>query len=344
MKFLRISEINLYNQLVIHKKDNNFGKNNHYNMKKKQILIAAITCLIGFAYPAGSFAQSDLRNDTAFFSSKTNHINFWLQDKGASQIFRFRNFEARKNRLIINLESVYSTQDSTLTALRKFNRILDSLDVNALEKSLLNMLSFELELGKDSLEIVLGSNIKGKKIIVSYENAKGVFYNTERFQGTGLEKNAVGSRDFKPILIPIDEIAIPASSSVIVSNTLMLKDIRKSISDFLKEYYRTKGTFFYDAQLDVLKENSNEFTMEVTKLSKEILTDRNYFENIRIDVKLFKTANEIEIKYQIQGKYSGGFGFAPRRSEYRNMEPDFAEYLRHYEEKIGQRIIHLLTK
>jgi len=44
------------------------------------------------------------------------------------------------------------------------------------------------------------------------------------------------------------------------------------------------------------------------------------------------------------GKYCGGFGFAPRRSEYRNMEADFKGYIQRYEDKLAIKIKRLLTE
>jgi hypothetical protein len=303
-------------------------------MKLKALFLISVS--VTFNQFQAVKAQPDLRNDSAFFNSKFGQIDYWLENTGISQLFIFKDFEIKKDRLTAIFDSRYSSADSTFAALYKLNNSLDPSEKNYIEKSLFNYLTFELELGKDSLEIELGANLKSSFIPVSYKKEEGIVANYDKI----LKK----FRTFKPIIIETEDMAIPAGSSVTVVESLSIKDIRKTISDFLKEYYSNKGTFFYDAQLDVLKENSNELTFEVSKLSKEILPDRNYFEFIRIEIKIMKTEKAIEIRYQIQGKYSGGFGFAPRRSEYRNMEPDYSDYLQLYEEKIAQKISQLLTR
>jgi len=280
-------------------------------------------------------AQSDLRLDSSYFRSKESLVGPWLKNNGIDFLFSFKKFEISKNRVIAQFNSNYSTADSVLNALIQIDANLDSTDQNNIERRLFNMLAFELELGKDSLQIVFGSNIKGRKVLVSYNLTKGLSVNYDRLYR--------GDREFKPIVIQLPDLAIPSGSSVELDNNLMLKDIRKKIGDYLKKYYSNKGTFFYDAQLDILKDNSNELSVEVNKLSKEILSDRNYFEFITIEIKIIKTSSQVEIKYMVQGKYSGGFGFAPRRSEYRNMSPEFEDYLKDYEDKLGQKLTQLLT-
>ncbi len=282
-----------------------------------------------------AYAQSDLRNDSTFFLSKRTEIENILESAGISQFYQLANIEVDRDKLIINFNSVQTTADSAIIAWRLLQTKYDSIPEYRVAKNLFKTLAFEMEVGKDSLELHLGVNVKDFKIDINYDLENGIIIK-EGFKAP--------KRTFKSIIIKFDDLSIPKQTSKTNNDALTIKEIRKLISDYLKNHFQTKGTFFYDSQMDILKENSSELTFEVSKLSKEIISDRNYFEFIRIEIKIQKNEKDYEVKYQIQGKYGSGIGFAPRRSEYRNMEPEFSDYLNRYEETLAEQINELLTR
>jgi len=279
-------------------------------------------------------AQSDLREDASFFQSKKAETEYWLTETGIAQVFELKDIIVEKEKLKLKLKSNLNTADSTITAWNLLKREFDKTDNIALARYLFNSLAFEMELGKDSLELFLSSPLEDFKIIISYNKQQGVTMVEDKF--------LIPTRTFKVIKIKLEELSVTGGASSVSDDRLTIKGIRKKLSTFLSSFYKPKGTFWLDAEFEVLTDKYNELTFEVTKLSKEILNDRNYFEYIRIEIKIVKKDKDFEIKYQIQGKYSGGFGFAPRRSEYRNMQPDFSDYIRRYEQKMAQKINKLL--
>jgi len=155
------------------------------------------------------------------------------------------------------------------------------------------------------------------------------------------------TRSFSTVKVSLENLKLsdgPVIEYPAGSSAANLKKTRKSINEFLAGYYSKKGTFWYDAKFEILKDNYNELTFEVTQLSNEILNDRNYFEYIRIEIKLIKKDDKFDIKMDIMGKYSGGFGFLPRRSEYRNIETDFGDYKQRYQDKLALKLKNLLAE
>lgn len=303
------------------------------NIPKKHLAFLFIIWILMLGNIA--FAQSDLRKDSSFFLSKATEIDKILKNVGIAQFYRLANIEVKQDGIVVNFNSVQSTADSAIIAWGILQTKYDSIPEYRVAKSLFNTLAFEMEIGKDSLELNLGTNVKDFNVYIKYDPLNGVVIK-EGFKAP--------KRTFKTIVIKNEELSISKKSSKVKNDELTIKEIRSVISNYLKTYYQSKGTFFYDSELDVLKDNSNELTFEVSKLSKEILRDRDYFEFIRIEVKIQKNDKDYEIKYQVQGKYGSGIGFAPRRSEYKNMEPEFTDYLSRYEEKLVQNINQLLTK
>jgi len=303
------------------------------NIPKKRLAILFIlwSLMIGNV----AVAQTDLRKDSSFFLSKATEIKKILKNDGIDQFYRLASIEVKQTKIIVNFNSAQSTSDSAIVAWGILQTKYDSIPEYRVAKSLFNTLAFEMEIGKDSLELILGANVKDFVVYIKHDPLSGVLIN-EGFKAP--------KRTFKTIVIKNNELSISSKSSKVSNDELTIKEIRSVISNYLKNYYKSKGTFFYDSELDVLKDNSNELTFEVSKLSKEILKDRDYFEFIRIDVKIQKNDKDFEIKYQVQGKYGSGIGFAPRRSEYKNMEPEYADYLNRYEEKLVQNINQLLTR
>ena len=298
------------------------------NSKFNNILILIL--LFSFVAEIKSYSQNDLRKDTSFFYSKKNEISYWLKKTGINQVFYLDEIEVKRNKLTLNFASVYNSMDSLSVAWQKLRRTYNSHDKDAISRKIFNSMAFEMEVGKDSLFVVLASNIKNYKIKMNFDNSKGIIIREHN-------KNKL-SRGFNIVSLDLRTFDLPNRAVSESIENMSMRAIRTSISKFLKKYYKEKGTFWYDAKFEVMQENYNELTFEVTRLSQEILNDRNYFEYIRIDIKIIKKEEKVDIKYEIMGKYSGGFGFEPRRSEYRNMEPDFTDYLKRYQQKLAREI------
>ncbi len=286
-------------------------------------------------------AQSNLRNDSVFFNSRIETLNQWLNSTGVGQVFYLDSIIIDESKLEVSLLGKYQDTDSLKTAWNTLVFNYDENDVNALYQKIFNFFAFEFEISKDSLILQYKLNPKDIVAEVFYNKKKGVIVKQKNFY-----KNGTKTRNFNTMYIELENLNLsdgPVIEYEASSNSVNLKTTRNKINEYLTEYYSKKGTFWYDAKVEILKETYNELTFEVTQLSEEILTDRNYFEYIRIEFKLVKNDTNFDVKIDVMGKYCGGFGFAPRRSEYRNMETNFKDYLQRYEAKLAIKIKKLLT-
>ena len=298
------------------------------NYKFNNILI--LIFLFSFFAETNSHSQSNLRRDTNFFYSKKKEINYWLKKTGINQVFYLDKIDVKRNKLTLNFASKYNTMDSLSVAWQKLRYSYNKKDKDAISRKIFNSMAFEMEVGKDSLFVVLASNIKNYKVKINFDNKTGIIINEHNKNET--------TRGFNVVALDLNAFDLPNKAVSESIENMSMRAIRSGISKFLTQYYKDKGTFWYDAKFEVMQENYNELTFEITRLSQEILNDRNYFEYIRIDIKIIKNEDKVNIKYEIMGKYSGGFGFEPRRSEYRNMEPNFSDYLRRYQQQLARKI------
>ena len=96
--------------------------------------------------------------------------------------------------------------------------------------------------------------------------------------------------------------------------------------------------------IDVL-EIENEFSIEITNISKEVLDDFaiGYFELIIIDVFIQEKDQNVEIVYNFRAKYGSGIFVAPRRSGYVDINSDYPEYVKRYDKRVRKMIIDVAT-
>jgi len=296
---------------------------------------------LSLAKTATLSAQSDLRNDSAFFNSRIETLNEWLTKTGVGQVFYLNSIKIKKSKLEVLMLGRYQDVDSLTVTWNVLRHNYDTLDMNALYSKIFNLFAFEFEVGKDSLILNYKLNKRDAIAQVYYNKKKGVVIKAKSF-----DRSFSATRNFKTINVQLENLNIsdgPVIEYAAGSGGASLKTTRNKINEYLTEYYSEKGTFWYDAKFEILKDSYNELTFEVTQLSNEIINDRNYFEYIRIELKLVKKDNEFDIKIDVMGKYSGGFGFLPRRSEYRNIETDFGGYKQRYQDKLALKIKKLLT-
>jgi hypothetical protein len=304
-------------------------------------LIIFLACLVSLANVSSISAQTDLRSDSTFFNSREKTLNEWLVKTGIAQTFTVDSIIIKKTKLEVLLISRYPDIDSLTIAWNGLKQNYNMDNPEALYRKIFNFFAFELDLGKDSLSIIYRLNKKDKIAEVNYNKKKGLLVKARSF-----EKAYANSRSFNTINIELDKLNVsdgPAFEYPAGSSGASIKETRKKISNYLNDFYAQKGTFWYDAKFEILKERYNELTFEVTQLSNEILNDRNYFEYIRIELLIEKKDDNFDIKIDVMGKYSGGFGFLPRRSEFRNMENDFGDYLQNYQDKLALKINRILT-
>jgi len=298
------------------------------NLKQKfQITLFLIIC--GY----NVFSQ-DLRYDSTFFSTRLVEYDEWLNYSGFSQVIQVDSFNLNPNNIIVYLGSHYNNMEVFAAAwcdlMKKYNSKINK----ALYHEIYNRLIFYLEVGRDSMII----NILGKDTTLFKINMK---FNKELIiQENFAPCNTMGESSDK---VNINEIKC-ISNDTTLSKKDSLSKIRKKISKYLLGFYKGKGTWLHDAYIDTIKNRNNELIFEVTAINKLILYDRDYYEYHVINVKLQKEDDEIIIELNLFAKYSAGLVFVPRRSEYRDMEIKYSNYVKKYEIKLMEGIIESLTE
>lgn len=130
------------------------------------------------------------------------------------------------------------------------------------------------------------------------------------------------------ISIPLDQLprwAREPSRAVVCA--------RQRIKSDLERYYATRGSWLWRARYEFTRQHSGYLELEVSNLSKEILYDLLFspFEFIVISMHFEVQGDSLLIRHRIQGKYSSALAFIPpTRDAYKDMEPQFRDYLTRY--------------
>lgn len=282
-----------------------------------------------------TFSQSTLETDLEFFKSQIEGFEFWMQKKGLDKHFVVTDLKIEADKLNLYLRGNYDTPDSMAFVWRKLKQSYDSTNLNRLPEEMIDFLAFQMEVDKDSVVINIQSqNQKYTFLTIIYSKGNVAFANDQL--------NKAISRSFGSFSIKVDELRNDRSFTTLSSSSLY--KIRRQISQYMVRYFKDKGTrFWHKAEYDVLKDNYNELTFEVTNLTYEVLNDVGYFEYLQITIKVEKKGDEVVINYIIKGKYGSGILRAPRRGDYKNMEPKYTPYLERYQNKLETNIRKILT-
>lgn len=114
--------------------------------------------------------------------------------------------------------------------------------------------------------------------------------------------------------------------------------IRRELSKFIIDYYKDKGSFWYDAYVDTSRTFYNKFIYRITCLTDEIITD-GYYEYIQFKAEILIQDNAIEVRYDILEKYASGILCPHQRQQfYKSMETYYSDELEDYREDMHNRI------
>lgn len=281
-------------------------------------------------------SQNYLAADLEFFKSQISGFEYWMSKKGLHKHFQVSDVKIESNKLNIYLKGNYNSSDSMSYVWQKLKRSYDPQYPNRLPEEMIDFLAFQMEIDKDSVVI----NIQG---VNGHQTFLTIIYNKGTVGYANDQLNRALTRTFGSFSIRVDELKNERSFTTLSSTSLY--KIRRQISRYMVTYFKDKGTrFWHVAEYDVLKDNYNELTFEVTNLTNEVLYDVGYFEYLQITIKVEKKGDEVFINYIIKGKYGSGIFRAPRRGDYKNMEPKYTAYLERYQSKMETNIRNILTK
>jgi hypothetical protein len=270
-------------------------------------------------------------SDTLFFRETVLDFQAWLVTTKAADALTAKDFHADNQRVTLEL-----TSKSRLEWLTLRNTYFDNFKEHIGEE-LLRTMAFQFEVPLDSAAILITCIADDYTVQVTYQEGK--FVAKELF---GLDIRMKGAAN-----IVFEGLSTGMTSPIIAKNKDEddIEVLKGRLIEHLQGYYENKAQFWgREASVDVL-ELDNEFTIEVTNISKEILNDFSigYFEQILIEISMKPEDEDILINYDFRGKYGSGIFIAPRRTGYKDMSIKYADYVKRYDKKLRKMIADVVT-
>ena len=288
-------------------------------------IIIGLILFLGLPHKASAQYAAE---DSIFFDTAAIQYQTWLEYTNFSEVLSVHNYECNAEKLTL----VLTTYDRT-TWLNLRNSYQDKHQKH-IGKILFKEMRFLFEVPIDAAFIKIISTNDDYDITIKYENQSII---VDELFAEGIRMKGVS---------PIS-MNTTSTAPIIAKNRdeSEIEDLKKRIIDHFQAHYIGKEQpWGREAHIDVL-EIDNEFSIEITNISKEILDDFmiGYFELIVIDVLITPKGNDIEIDYDFRGKYGSGIFIAPRRSGYKDMTPKYSEYLKRYNLKIRKMILDVVN-
>ncbi len=271
-----------------------------------------IGCLL---LASGTQAQFSVL-DSIFFEEAAIQYQTWIEQHDASKALTVKGFEINSNQVQLNLETNTRTEWLTIR-----NNYFDAKK-HRFGKRLLKEMAFYFEVPLDSAAILITCKNDTYDINIYQSNDEII---VDELFGLDVRLKSVVPIAFK-------EVGVNSVGPIIIKNKSLadVDYLKRSITGHFQIHYENKQQFWNrKAKYEVL-ELDNEFSIEVTNISKEVLDDFSigYFEFIIIDVYIEPKGQDIEIIYNFRGKYGSGIFIAPRRSGYKDMNTKYEEYVK----------------
>lgn len=295
-----------------------------------RISILIIGLLLGSISSYSQFTEVD----SLYFDDATEIFQNWLENTTTVQNLKTNGFKVDSGKIVLQLTTTSRLDWISLrSSYYKFTK-------RHIGEQLLHRMSFYFELPLDSAAIQITS-IQEQENYVTVLQYKNSEFSDSDVLPLDIEMKG-GGGDY-----PISEM-VAFSAPPIIAKNKSAKDIKlmkeQLILHFEGHYKSIEQWFGREAVIDVL-EIDNEFTIEITNISKEVLNDFTvgYFELIIIDIFIQENGQNVEIVYNFRAKYGSGIFVAPRRSGYVDMNSDYPEYVRRYDRKIRKMILDVAT-
>jgi len=273
-------------------------------------------------------AAQNLRKEKSYFKRQKVEYQAWLNSTGISQAISIKRIDIEKDKVILSL--IGNNKNNDL-----FNKTWKTLEQNFLEKNnyplsnkMIDIFHFLLELDEGEGEIrIFDNRFKSLMLKVQY-----------------IDNEIVASDYFPEIMsggtinITLNDLNFTKTTNNSEFNNDTLSDINSRIGNFLQDYFSPFGSKFYSARIDTSKTYRHSLVYIVTCLSEHVLSD-NYYEKIRIEIDVFKKKEEIEIAYDITGKYASGW-LCPKKREafYKSMEVKYPDELEQFAKHLSKLI------
>lgn len=292
------------------------------------------TFLFLICFPILNYAQDssevDLNDDWQFLTKSRDHYQEWLESTELSKVIQVTDLLIASPSLVVL--DLQITNGADWVNLRDKYADRNGTD---LSRMLFNKLLFLAELDRKQAGIRIRSVEKDYYVDMRYQDDTLAIYESK------LRGSVKGT-------VTIDSRALPKSLKGKGLNTI--DTTKNRLIAYFNKYYDEKKGFFYDANFKVLddeeKEGVHYLEFSIWNISNEVLNDFTigYYERISINITLKKDKEDIVILYEIQAKFGAGLFKAPRRSDYKDVEIKYKEYLEEYGKEFKTKIQEAIKK
>jgi hypothetical protein len=269
------------------------------------------------------WSQGKTQLSNAYLNVRAGEFKEWLHATSLDTLLAYQSFDTTLGHYTFHLSPANCKVGGK--SWEKFSHTFRRTQGSFLEEVLLRKVAFLLEVDLKLVHL---------HIQPAYATCRPIdYWVTWRDDGLTILNSTIKSmgQDDEPISASQIPKIYLGDGDTITDQTL--DKVRDAIGNQLKAYYAGKGTFWLSAKIDPTI-GTGELTYEITNISNEIL-DVGYFERIIIEVKLMKTGSKrLNIRYNVQGKYASGLIWAPRNSEYKDMETKYPYELAKYTKKL----------
>lgn len=310
----------------------------------------------------------DLRRDAPFFRKKLPEFRRWLVENELHKIFRADTIAVDNQKVTLFLRPAFEGRrvcDSMQCAWNQLEMGNRDLNGEFFHDRLLKKWAFLAEIREEQAEVVVRCHepahflvkISGRTEDVEQKTldaghwkletskAQSPMSNVYRPTSTLIEGRSLRSAAGMQISLPGGSLggANVGENSAIVSGKKVGKVCAEAKTFFL-DFYKNKGTpVLWKARIDTSFSFEDEFVLEVTHLSNQICPD-GYFEYHRIHVQGKQRGEEVELRWDFQGKYGSGILFPPRRNNYKDLELKYKNELANYQNTLFRRMINYLSR
>ncbi len=291
----------------------------------KKIFQMLLICCFSFPKING---QSDLREYRDFFNQQVKEFGIWLNKTNISSIAHIESLEVNSNNLSLILISNYKTDDSLKIAWKSLQNAFDKTQNEQISEKILNTFAFLCDIGPDSVTIFIkGKEFKNSGIKIYYKDYVKVDENFSNTLASGI------------LEIKLKDLSIEHSKTISKDTSgASVSQVRKLISNFIKDYYSHKNGHWYTVNVDTTRNFFNKFTYIVTCIKNEIISD-GYFEFIQIQIQVYQKEKQLQLSYDIIGKYAPGILCPKQRDKfYKSMDTYYPGKVEQYAQETMDRI------
>lgn len=316
-------------------------KNKHFTL----LLFIFLTVIIG-----KSHGQIDFRLHDEFFQKAKEDYTQWLSSTPMGKFLKVGKLDVYEDKIILTVNDKFlgdsMSRCDSLSGAWEALRSAYYTDNNQqlLHSAMLEKLAFQMDMEIDSTEIIIECPSSDYKLRI-YGERDPDGYLTTRFKEKKTTNLATGILSFE--LDDMHDIFKTGKKTYTNKDAIDIYKVRRAISDFFYERYKTKGTWLWDAKIDTLNSHFNEFTYKITHIDGEVLKDMNYFEYHYINIKVNQTDEKFNIIWKFQAKYGGGLLYPPRQSssDYHDIESSpYKELFEEYKDEMFKYLEDKLRK